>query len=311
MNNYLEESLRRGPIENVVPIDWERYEAILERLKNEPPIPSVSSGLAGLDAIIGGFETGRLYVLSAPTKQGKTRLSQTFMFNMARQGIPTGMFSYEMGLRETIQTFREMQESTGASITIPIYFPIELHRGGDELHYRWLLEAMMKARDEHGIKFFVIDHLHYLIPLKETHNTSFVIGGVMRELKRISVILNVTILLIAHVGMIKDDRVPTHDDIRDSSFIAQEADVILMMYRIKNKEAAKRVQDESDVDIFTRKAILSVELDRKKGLSGKIKLWHNGVMFVPYQDQDKIEEALKTAQYVRSRQDNSAVIPQF
>ena len=61
------------------------------------------------------------------------------------------------------------------------------------------------------------------------------------------------------------------------------------MYRKKNKEAARKTQDDSTMQVYSKVAMLSLELDRVKGQSKKIKLWHNGVMFEEYRGQDKTD----------------------
>ena len=99
--------------------------------------------------------------------------------------------------------------------------------------------------------------------------------------------LDIPIILIAHTGKIPDDRVPSFRDIRDSSFITQEADVCMMMWRLKSKDAARRIDDDSDEDVYTNKAMLSVELNRS-GTTGKIKLVHNGCMFEEDDGEPKI-----------------------
>jgi len=295
MSKYLEESLKQGrDYDQITPLSLYSYEDLLLKLRVEPKTASVSVGNDELDEVLGGLERGRLYVLSAPTKQGKTTLAQTMMFDMSKKNIGSLFFSYEMGWQEVTKKFMSMdglQAPTGTPSKLPLFMPLELHRGGGDLQFQWLYEAIVKGMAENNVQFVVIDHLHFLLPLKDYQNTSFLIGGIVREIKRMAVNLNIPIMLITHVQKIKDDKVPDWTDIRDSSFITQEADVVLMMYRLKNKEAAKKTTDDNDMDVYTKKAILSVELDRVKGVSQKIKLWHNGTKFEPYNNQDKYETA--------------------
>lgn len=286
---YLEDSLKAGKtLDQVVPIDTSSYKELIEKLRQEPTAQISTSGYSELDALIGGFEDGRLYVLSAPTKMGKTTLAQSIMYNMSRKGIPSLIFSYEMGWQEIVRKFMAMDgqlQITDEPTDLPIYIPMDLHRGGGDLQYQWLFEAIKQARVRDGVKLVVIDHLHFLVPLRDYQNFSIIIGGIVREIKRIAVALQIPIVLIAHVGKIMDDKKPDHTNIRDSSMITQEADVVLMMYRVKNKKDGRdsgKVTDDSVEDSYGQQAILSVELDRVKGVTGKIKLWHNGSMFVPF-----------------------------
>lgn len=286
--SYLEDSLKEGKtLDQVVPIDTLSYKELVERLRKEPVAQVSSTGYSELDDLIGGFEDERLYILSAPTKMGKTTLAQSLMYNMSRKGIPSMIFSYEMGWQEIVKKFMAMDKQldiTDEPTDLPIHIPIDLHRGGGELQYQWLYEAIAQAKERDGVKLVVIDHLHFLVPLKDfKQNFSIIIGGIVREVKRMAVSLKVPIILIAHVGKIMDDKKPDYTNIRDSSMITQEADVVLMMYRVKNKKETKqRIDDDSVEDTYTQQAILSVELDRVKGVTGKLKLWHNGSMFIPF-----------------------------
>lgn len=280
MSKYVQQSLKAGAdYDEIVPIKLETYAQLLEKLKKQPRKPRMLTGNPSLDAIMLGLEGGRLYVLSAQTKAGKTTMAQTLMHDMGKIGHKSMMFSYEMSWEDIATIFGEMDKKDGVTTELPVYVPTELHRGGGGLQYQWLFEAMAKAKEEKGVNIAVIDHLHFLLPLKDFRNTSFILGGIVREIKRMAVALDMAVLLIAHTAKIKDDKVPDWTDIRDSSFITQEADVVLMMYRIKNKEAAKKQHDDNTVGVYKNKTILSVELNRLGGRTGKVKLKHNGAKF--------------------------------
>ncbi len=275
-------------IEEAIPIKLYSHQELVEKLKTLPAEKVIPTGLNGLDALINGFKAGRLYVLSAPPKNGKTTLAQTFMFNLALMGSQSMMFTYEMSWQEMTRKFMEMDQFCNKTTTsdLPLYMPMEHHRDSGELQFSWIESAIKKGIEENNIKLVVIDHLHFLLPLKETKNTSFVIGGIMRELKKICNLLNIPIILIAHIAKLENEKIPTYRDIRDSSFIAQESDVTMIMWRLRDKNAPKTDSDEIETETYTQKAYLSVELDRVKGASGRIKLWHNGVMFEEYNNQD-------------------------
>lgn len=269
--------------DQLTPFEFLSYRDLVEKLKAEPIKIGCPSGLKSLETILDGWEAGRLYVLSAPTKMGKTTFAQSIMYNLAVNGWSSLFFSYEMGWQEVVKKYMEMDKQTGNKETdIPLFMPIELHRGGGELQYQWLFDGIAKAIKEKDIKLVVIDHLHFLLPLKDYRNTSFIIGGIVREIKRMAVALNIPIILIAHTVKIKDDKKPDWTDIRDSSFITQEADAVVMLYRIKNKVESNKITDDSIEETYTNKAILSVELNRMSGKTGKVLLWHTGAMLEEY-----------------------------
>lgn len=297
--NYLDKSVEAGRhIDEITPIDYYSYPELLERLKNETEPPKTKTGIPMLDNTIQGFEPGRLYVLSASTKSGKTTLAQTFMWNMATQGDASLIFSYEMGWKEIVKSFKAMNERMEKEAMLPIFLPIELHRGGGELQYSWLFETILKAKKERNIKFVVIDHLHFLLPLRDFNNTSFLIGGIVREIKRMSVNLDIPIMLIAHTGKIKDDKIPDWTDIRDSSFITQEADMVMMIYRKKTENHAKKITSISTEEVYTNQSVLSIELNRMGGNTKKIPLLHNGAMFV---EMDKTMEMIEAINEVKQK----------
>lgn len=228
------------------------------------------------------LENNHLFLLADFTVVHNTTMAQTIMYNMATHNEASLMFSYEMGWQEIVKKFFDMDSSLGFTDTnLPIFLPLELHRGGGELQLQWLYEAIARAILENNIKLVVIDHLHFLLPLKDFNNISFLIGGIVREIKRMAVSLQIPIILITHVQKIKEKRIPDWTDIRDSSFITQEADVVMMMYRKVNRNAATRVTDDSIEEVYTKYAIFSLELDRIRGRSGKLELEHNGAMFIP------------------------------
>jgi len=291
--SYVDEAIKQGKtMDELVPLNIYSHEELVKKLESEPARVPCPSGMKSLDDIIGGFDDGRLYVLSAPTKMGKTTLAQTLMYNLALSGVPSLFFSYEMGWKEVTKKYLYMDESTKNKETkIPLYMPIDLAVGGGKLQYQWLYDAIAKSIEEHGTRLVVIDHLHFLLPLQDYKNTSFIIGGIVREIKKMAVALKIPIILIAHVAKIKDDKKPDWTDIRDSSFITQEADVVFMLYRCKKKGEVKKITDDSIEDTYTNKAILSVELDRANGKTGKVLLWHNGAMFEQY---DSIKHGIIT-----------------
>ena len=299
MSQYVEKSLKAGiNYDQITPIKLQTYSELLELLKKQPKPAIIKTAIPTLDGLIGGFEPGRLYVLSAMTKQGKTTMAQTFMHNLGKQNHASVIFSYEMGWAEIATIFGGMDTVDQVKTELPVYVPTELHRGGGELQYQWLFEAMAKAKEEKNVKLAVIDHLHFLLPLKDFNNTSFLLGGIVREIKRMAVALNLPIILIAHVGMIKDDKIPTWTDIRDSSFITQEADMVMLMYREKNKDAAKKVTDTSTAEVYTNKTILSVELSRMGGKTGKVKMKHNGAKF---EELTELDDFANTITYAQNR----------
>ena len=118
-------------------------------------------------------------------------------------------------------------------------------------------EKIKEAREKYGIRAVFIDHLHYLLDLGQVKNPSLEIGTVIRGLKRLAIDHDVIIFLAAHTTKLKDDKVPTADDIRDSSFVGQESDCVMILWRVKNLENVSRLK----VEFHRRIGIINKTID--------------------------------------------------
>jgi replicative DNA helicase len=66
---------------------------------------------------------------------------------------------------------------------------------------------------------------------------------------------------------------PTLEDLRDSSFIAQEADTVIMLWR-------KTKRDDDGELIITNETLVSVQANRRTGETGNVKMvFKNGRFF--------------------------------
>ncbi len=256
----------------------------VDNLLNKP----IPTGISLLDNLLdGGFKRGELCILSAPTKQGKSTLAQTISWNMGKKNKSTLWLTMEMSWQELTRKFmlmdKDYQADNNSPSHQPIFYPIDYYRSGGELQIEWLREIIKHNMDNNNIEFVIIDHLHFLLPLKDYNtNVSFLIGAIVREIKKMAVELKIPIMLIAHTKKIDIDKTPDINSIRDSSFIAQESDFTMIMWRIRSKPKKGTHQEELDSVVYTRKAYLSLEANRRTGDTGRIKLWHNGTGFEQY-----------------------------
>lgn len=283
-------------------VNWEWYNEAAKKVKELDEKEklfktTVSTGFSDLDDLLGGgFKPGELAILSAPTKQGKSTLAQTLSWNMAEKGIKSLWFTMEMSWQELTRKFMAMDEDLkkgGLPSLNPIHYPLENCMKAGDLQLQWLRETISEAIRIERTEFVVIDHLHFLLPLKDFNtNTSFLIGGIVREIKKMAVELKIPIMLIAHTTKLDIEKTPDINSIRDSSFIAQESDFTMIMWRIRDKEASKKTTYDGDEDnqiVYTNKAWLSLEANRRTGRTGRIKLWHDGAKFKPFMNEEKIK----------------------
>jgi len=213
-----------------------------------------------LDDIVDGFREGQLVVVSAPTGQGKTSFLQTLTENFDERCL---WFTYEVGFEEFIQKFKNP----------PLfYLPKQLKQNS----MLWIEQRIGEAKAKYGCKVVFIDHLHYLLEMQkmsEARSLSILVGMMMRELKKIAIRRNVIVFLVSHMKKTAYDKLPEIEDLRDSSFIGQESDMVIFLKRIREREE------------YTNKTALKVAKNRRTGKLGTIKLIYNENKFTEYSDE--------------------------
>jgi len=183
------------------------------------------SGLVQLDNLVQGFKTGEMIVITGPTGNGKTLLADSLGARFMRyEKANVAWFSYEVPTLQMIDKYVKAEDAD----KLGLYVPMELKAG----RFDWLKAKCLEARIKFGCNVAIIDHLHFIVDMNTDHNMSLNIGAVMRQIKReIAVAMDMVVFVLAHQGQRKDSAEPSIDNIRDSSFIAQEADMVFVVYR--------------------------------------------------------------------------------
>ncbi len=233
-------------------------EAQKEFSEGEALFVKYNTGIKKLDRLADGFEEGELVVISGAQKNGKTSLAQTFTYNMCKSFVYPLWFTFEVSTVNFLKKFPDLPN---------FYIPRRIKSYG----LKWIKERIIESQVKYRTGVVFIDHLHYLITLGQAVNASLLIGAIMRELKKIAIELKVVIFLLAHTQKVKLEKVPELADLRDSSFIAQEADSVMM---IKRHGEVK----EGQVD-FDRTAGLYFLANRRTGELGHIELIYENNLF--------------------------------
>ncbi len=199
----------------------------------EPEI-KILTGLPTLDKWLLHSEPGDVVTISGPTGNGKTLLAQTFTMNMYMQEQYGLWFSYELTPKQFLGTFPDLPDLA--------FMPNKMTTGAMDWVEERIYEAKVKSNDK--VRVVYIDHLHFLVDMVSRQNMSIQIGTILRTLKRIAQEYKVCIILIAHTGKIQRDQDPDGENIRDSSFIRQESDTVLIVWRIKKENQAKILVDK-------------------------------------------------------------------
>lgn len=221
------------------------------------------TGIGSLDELCGGFKRGQLVVLSAATGEGKTSFAQTLTKSFTEQGGKCLWFSYEVGVEDFME---KMPEGT------KIFYMPQMVKQNSMV---WLRDRIAEGIVKHNTRIVFIDHLHYLLEMQkmaEAKSLSLLIGMMMRELKKLAIDFNILIFLISHMRKTEAMEEPGLEDLRDSSFVAQESDFVLMMWRERER------RDGETCYLPTTKVF--VKKNRRLGKLGCIKVKYENNLFV-------------------------------
>lgn len=218
---------------------YELQEKITERGKARPLL-AVRSKLPSLDDAIENFQDGELYAVSGPTKNGKTLLCQTLTKNFAEQQVYSLWFSFEVHPRQFIACFEEL----------PLFYvPDGLKAGSIE----WVEGKILESLKQHNTRVVFVDHLHFLFDMIARQNISLTIGTVVRRLKLLAVRERLLIFLLCHTTKPGGEGAGlSYASIRDSSFVSQESDSVVMVQRTGENEGQLRVEFHRRTGVFER-----------------------------------------------------------
>ena len=196
----------------------------MKSLIDKQPTPKCyKSGLPELDTCLEGFTGGELIAVSGPRKSGKTLFCQSITGNLNQNNARCLWFSYELPAREFIKRFPKL----------PLFV---MPKKMKIYSMDWLRDRILESIAKYGISMIFIDHLHFLFDMVHSRNTSIQIGQIIRSLKTMAIDLNITIFILCHMAKTDPYEEPTDDKIRDSSFVSQESDVGLMIWRDTKSE---------------------------------------------------------------------------
>jgi replicative DNA helicase len=208
------------------------------------------TGIDKLDDILDGFRSNQLIVIGSAPKSGKTQLSVELARRINAQGkTKCTMFLFEETAEEVLYKYHKK------GLALPDFLtPSDLIEYTVDSVYRKMIEAWAK----YDSRVFFIDHLHFIADTKQ-QRLDLSIKDVMQELKRFAKLHGFTIFLICHLGKGNFKEPAGVEAIRDSSFIAQYADTVLMLWR----ETYEPSPEHKNLIGYTKNLLINVALNRK------------------------------------------------
>lgn len=205
--------------------DWRKIARDTE--PNPGQVRGISSGYKCIDELTEGFSGGDMYILTGHTKHGKSQLALNWAVNVAKQGktilfINTEMTKLQMGRRlNSILSDRSLPGKI-------------LLNDRSDLEARDVVAIMEQAK-ENGCDMVVVDHLHYFA--RSEDNATGQISKYTKEFKDAAVNLDLPLLMLCHIDQSKPETmIPTIKMLKNSSSIAQDADMVLTVFRNEDKQ---------------------------------------------------------------------------
>lgn len=202
-------------------VDLEEWRQIARDTEDRSgKVRGISTGLKGIDEMLEGFEPGEMMILTGHTKHGKSRLAANIAKNVAAQGktvlyINTEMTKLQMGRR-----FNAMlgDEKLKGKILLN-------DKAG--LTYNNVLQIMERAKEK-GTDLVIVDHLHFFS--RSVDNQTSEISKIAKDFKDAAVEFELPLIMLCHLQQADTKKKPTLQMIKNSSSIAQDADIVIAVW---------------------------------------------------------------------------------
>jgi len=216
----------------------EFQEEAMEYLKNGDKYMGVSTGYKGVDTLLGSFLPGELLTIGGDTGHGKSLLAMNIAQNVyAKEQKPVLLVNLELTRYQAVQRFYNLSDDHD-------YAGILIQRA-PAVSYRDIDVLMQRAKDE-GACMVVIDHLHFFS--RSAENEARELSRITKHFKECAVEQELPVILLSHVtptrimapdGSVKKEYKPGLHNLKGSSSIEQDSDMVGFVYR---KEGATEME---------------------------------------------------------------------
>lgn len=250
--------------------------ALLAEIDKGEASLGISTGWVDLDRAIRGVRRGELTLVTGHTGHGKTTWTVDLMNNLAEQGHPVLMSALENGsaslARKLFQgklghPISEIKNEGDRDRAIAALARLDEHpvflidRYG-RVKPSEIVDAIKFAKFRHGVRYVMIDHLHFLG--KEDSNTEKLdhLEETMSALATLAHEEDIHIFLLAHPrGNVPDDTIPDGSTVKGVSAAKQDADNIFTVFRVRDVKGAASAKQLKIKDALGRK--VEIELGPK------------------------------------------------
>lgn len=276
-----------------------------EKVRRPGQLSGTPSGFTALDSYTDGFQKSELIIIAGRPSVGKTAFGLNISLNVLKKTrLPVLFFSLEMSAQQLMYRLLSMETrldqtkfKTGLlntddwkkiDLVMRILGKIPVHLYDtpalSSSDVRKILKNFSKTYPQIGL--VVIDYLQLMQEPGSSNNVnrSQEISFITRELKNIAREFTVPIIALSQLSRTIDGRIdpkPMLSDLRDSGSIEQDADLVLMLYKNKQKPIINLTPGSAIVDLSIAK--------QRNGPIGDIQLLFNQYL-TKFEDFDKNEK---------------------
>ncbi len=237
-------------LEPVKPVMRRVFERLTERYQAGGKIHGLTTGIAELDAVLGGLRPGQLGLIAGRPKMGKTTLAMNIAEHVAiGLRCPVAVFSFEMQPEELVDRMLcslgnvesdrirsgELDDSDWSGVNVAVQrlhgAPMFISRPR-RARVEHLAAQVRRQHAQTPLALVVIDYLQLMEAPGD--NRAQGIGDITRGLKLLAGELGIPVLLLSQLNRDlekRPDKRPIPADLRDSGAIEQDADFVLFVYR--------------------------------------------------------------------------------
>jgi len=275
-----------------------------EKVKRPGHLSGIPSGFVGLDSYTDGFQKSELIIIAGRPSVGKTSFGLNIALNVLKKTrLPVLFFSLEMSAQQLMYRLLSMETrldqmkfKTGLLNTkdwkkidlvmrilgkIPVHLHDTPNLSSEDV--RKVLKNFSNTYPQIGL--VIIDYLQLMKePSSKNLNRSQEISLITRQLKNIAREFTVPIIALSQLSRTIDGRIdpkPMLSDLRDSGSIEQDADLVLMLYKNKQKSVTNLTPGSNIIDLSIAK--------QRNGPIGNTQLLFNQYL-TKFEDYDKNEQ---------------------
>ena len=233
------------------------FEYLEKRQRGE--IPAITSGIGGIDRMIGGFFGGELTIVAARPAVGKSAFGLNIAMSATDKGYKVCFVSCEMNdkgygqrmlSREAWvngETLRKAEMNADdwdrlvTALSVIGRMPIEFmfaEQNPNGMTLENITQSIRQKARRGEVDMLIVDYIGILQTERRFREDRDRVKFITSELKKLSQVANIPVIALCQVNRDAHGQMPTMAQLRDSGAVEQDADGIVFLHRPENNRDA-------------------------------------------------------------------------